>query len=110
MNNSPFNSPEHYAQYRKYGFVKSAETECLKESDAVEYTLFNSDGSSFSFDDYHLAAESYSFVFKEVGFKSFRWQQVEVSAEGLEMYGREYRIGMPSGSSSHRSLGFEAVD
>jgi SAM-dependent methyltransferase len=89
LNDNPANDPDHYAGYRKYGFVKSS-PDPRREGDPVTYTMFLPDGSSFSFDNFYLAPETYQKAFDAVGFKSMRWRRPKVMAAGVSSLGEPY--------------------
>lgn len=89
MNDNPANDPQHYALYRPYGFTKSAPLP-RKEGDPVTYTFYNADGTDFSFDNFFLNPDTYASVFREAGFKSFRWVPPIVTKEGMERHGAAY--------------------
>ncbi|MEI6397237.1 MAG: class I SAM-dependent methyltransferase [Pseudomonadota bacterium] len=89
MNDNPANNPEHYTSYRKYGFVKSS-PQPRSEGDTVTYTMFLPDGSSFSFDNFYLAPETYQKAFDSVGFTSMKWRPPKVMEAGLRSLGEPY--------------------
>lgn len=83
INDNPFNSPERYAAYRPYGFIKESPAN-RKEGDYIRYTMYNDDGTSCSFDNYYLSPETYEEVFAETGFKSFSWHSPELVPEQFD--------------------------
>lgn len=73
---STYNTNKH----RKYAFIREANLINGELSDGAEvkYTHFNDkDGSSFSYVTYYLSSETYEQVFKEAGFKTFKWVPME---------------------------------
>lgn len=74
MNDNPQNLPKDYHRYKKYGFIKSCPPERV-EGSPINYTIYNSDGSSFSFDNYYLSSDTYKKTFTTAGFKNFQWVQ-----------------------------------
>jgi SAM-dependent methyltransferase len=89
MNDNTANNPDHYAGYRKYGFVKSSPSP-RREGDPVTYTMFLPDGSSFSFDNFYLDPKTYKKAFDAVGFKSMLWRHPDVIEAGLSCLGVSY--------------------
>lgn len=67
-------SPEDYQRYKKYGFIKSCPSNRV-ESSPINYTIYNSDGSSFSFDNFYLPSDTYKKTFADAGFKNPQWVQ-----------------------------------
>lgn len=80
INDNPFNSPENYAKYIDYGFIKST-PEDRKEGDPITYTMFNPDGTTCTFDNYFLTPETYAAAFIKAGFRKFTWHQPELATE-----------------------------
>lgn len=72
INDNPFNQPSCYPYYYKYGFIKESPLN-RKEGDYIKYIMRNPDGSTFSFDNYYLKAETYLECFQDAGFKGFEW-------------------------------------
>lgn len=89
MNDNPANLPQHYPAYRKYGFVKTTPVP-RREGDPVTYTMYLEDGSTFSFDNFYLAPETYAAAFTACGFSEMRWHKPEVTPEGLQRYGTSF--------------------
>jgi toxoflavin synthase len=73
FNDNPHNESQHYAKYRKYGFVKET-TENRQEGDFVKYRMFNPDGTEFSFDNFYFEPQTYADAFAKAGLKNFRWE------------------------------------
>lgn len=65
-------NPNHAPSYKKYGFTKES-TDIQKEGDEVRYTFFNSDGTTFQFNNFYLPPEIYEQVFEQAGFSDFEW-------------------------------------
>ena len=75
VNDNPFNTVKHYPFYLKYGFTKHS-SEDRQEGDPITYTMYNSDSSTFSFDNYYLSSNTHRRTFNEVGFTSFDWHPI----------------------------------
>ncbi len=73
FNDNPLNESQHYAKYKKYGFVKET-TAHRKEGDFVKYRLFNLDGTEFSFDNFYFDPQTYANAFTGAGLKNFQWE------------------------------------
>jgi len=89
INDNPGNAPEFYKKYKKYGFQKAGPKQ-RKEGDAITYTFFNEDGSSFDVNNYYLSLETYEEVFLEVGFSSFQWTTLKISEKSKEKYSLDF--------------------
>ena len=72
MNNNPRNAPERYGSFAAYGFSRDIELP-RREGSRIRYTFAKPDGSTFGFDNFWLAPETYERVFAEAGFKDFRF-------------------------------------
>ena len=81
FNDNPANQPGSYGGYRRYGFLKWS-PEPRIEGDPVAYTLFNPDGTEFTFDNFYLSPQTYEWAFREAGFSSFAWRGPWLSQEG----------------------------
>jgi toxoflavin synthase len=89
VNENMANPPERYGSYRKYGFIKSCPLP-RREGDPITFTLFDAEGGSFQFDNYWLAPETYEQAFREAGFASFEWCDLELSEEGERAFPKGY--------------------
>ena len=81
FNDNPWNPPARYGDYRKYGFLKWSPPG-RREGDPVAYTLYNPDGSEFTFDNFYLSPSTYERAFAEAGFSDFSWRGPWLSDEG----------------------------
>jgi toxoflavin synthase len=89
FNDNPANLPEHCGIYQSYGFLKWSPP-ARREGDPVTYTLFNPDGSEFTFDNFFLSPETYEWAFREAGFSSFAWRGPWLSREGKAAFPAGY--------------------
>lgn len=89
INDNPGNAINDYRRYKKYGFVKTT-TPLRNEGDPITYTFFNSDGTSFSFDNFYFSLETYEESFIQAGFKNFQWQTLKLSEKGCITQNIEY--------------------
>ena len=89
FNDNPWNLPEHYAGYQQYGFLKWSPADRV-EGDPVVYTLFNPDGTKFSFDNFYLSPATYERAFAEAGFSSFAWRGPWLSEQGRAAFPPDY--------------------
>jgi len=89
INDNPGHGREQYPNYTAYGFTKSAPVP-RKEGDAIQYTFFQEDGSSFSFDNFYLSEQTYEQAFKQAGFKSFAWHKPRLSPEGAAKFPKDF--------------------
>lgn len=88
INNNPDQPPESFPICEKYGFTKSLSGP-LKEGAAITYEFFRS-GQKFQFDNYYLSTETHDWAFKQAGLNHIRWHKVEVSPDGLNIFGQEF--------------------
>ena len=72
MNNNPRNALERYGSFAAYGFSRDIELP-RREGSRIRYTFPKPDGSSFGFDNFWLAPETYQAVFAEAGLRDFRF-------------------------------------
>lgn len=72
FNDNLANDPQHYPTYAKYGFTKQCRAQ-RQEGDAIRYTFYNADGTTFAFNNYYLHPETYAEAFTAAGFTDFRW-------------------------------------
>ena len=72
MNNNPRNALERYGSFAAYGFSRDIELP-RREGSRVRYTFAKPDGSTFGFDNFWLAPETYARVFAEAGLEDFRF-------------------------------------
>ncbi|MDP1838836.1 MAG: class I SAM-dependent methyltransferase [Reyranella sp.] len=72
MNDNPRNAMERYGSFATYGFSRDTELP-RREGSRIRYTFPKPDGTSFGFDNFWLAPETYARVFAEAGLKDFRF-------------------------------------
>jgi SAM-dependent methyltransferase len=72
MNNNPRNALERYGSFAAYGFSRDIELP-RREGSRIRYTFAKPDGSTFGFDNFWLAPETYKAVFAEAGLRDFRF-------------------------------------
>lgn len=89
VTDNPEKSRSYDLLYRKYGFTRVTPAK-LQEGEPIQFTFYNPDGTTFSFNNYHLTHESYNVAFREAGFRGFRWIQPIVSEEGNAVMGADY--------------------
>lgn len=78
MNDNPRNAMERYGSFAAYGFSRNTELP-RREGSRIRYTFPKPDGTSFGFDNFWLAPETYARVFAEAGLKDFRF--IDASAD-----------------------------
>lgn len=79
VNDNVRNIPPGTASLKKYGLERSCPNPAA-EGDIVRYTITNTDGQRFQFDNYYLTPETYGAVFRKAGFREFRWVDLCLSA------------------------------
>ena len=72
MNSNPRNALERYGSMAAYGFSRDIELP-RREGSRIRYSFFKPDGSTFGFDNFWLAPETYQAVFTEAGLRNFRF-------------------------------------
>ena len=65
------------ASLAKYGIERTSAAPSA-EGDAVQYTLANEDGQTFSFTNFFFKPETYEDAFRTAGFREFEWVPVAV--------------------------------
>ena len=88
INNNPDQLPESFPICEKYGFTKSI-SGTLEEGRAITYEFFRA-GQKFRFDNYYLSRSTHEWAAQEAGLNSIRWYQIEVSPEGIKLFGKEF--------------------
>ena len=88
INNNPNQPPESFPICEKYGFTKSIAGP-LKEGAAITYEFFRS-GQKFRFDNYYLSVKTHEGVAKRAGLGQIRWHKMEVSPDGIRIYGQKF--------------------
>jgi ubiquinone/menaquinone biosynthesis C-methylase UbiE len=88
VNNNPEQPPDTFPICTKYGFSKNT-TRPLVEGAVITYHFFRR-GQQFRIKNYYLSRETHERVFKQLGFKDFRWKNIEVSSAGIQIYGEKY--------------------
>lgn len=82
MNDNPRTPPDRFGSYAAYGFTREIERPQRKGA-RIRYSFFKPDGTSFGFDNFWLAPQTYEEVFSEAGLTGFRFvDPVAVSPEG----------------------------
>ncbi len=82
MNDNPRTSLDRYGSYAAYGFAREIE-QPRHEGARVRYSFFKPDGTSFGFDNFWLAPQTYEEVFAEAGLAGFRFvDPIAVSPKG----------------------------
>ena len=72
FNDNVRNPPRGTVSWKQYGIGKSCALS-PREGDAILYTITNSDGRGFQFNNYYLSPATYSDAFRAAGFREFRW-------------------------------------
>jgi SAM-dependent methyltransferase len=88
INNNPDQPPESFPICEKYGFTKSISGP-LKEGAAITYEFFRG-GQKFSFDNFYLSRNTHEWAVKQVGLNPIQWHKIEVSPDGLKIFGQEF--------------------
>jgi SAM-dependent methyltransferase len=88
INNNPDQAPESFPICGKYGFTKSISGP-LKEGAAITYEFFRG-GQKFHFDNFYLSRSTHEWAAKQAGLNSIQWHKIEVSPDGLKIFGREF--------------------
>lgn len=88
INNNPDQPPESFPICEKYGFTKSISGP-LKEGSAITYE-FSRSGQKFSFDNFYLSRNTHEWAARQAGLNSIQWHKIEVSPDGLKMFGQEF--------------------
>jgi SAM-dependent methyltransferase len=87
MNDNPRTSLDRYGSYAAYGFARDVERP-RREGARVRYSFFRPDGTSFGFDNFWLAPQTYEEVFAEAGLAGFRFvDPIAVAPEGEDWSG-----------------------
>jgi SAM-dependent methyltransferase len=87
INNNP-HCPHPAISMRKYGFERIQTG--LEEGDEVIYQLFSPDGSHIDLINYHLEKSTHEKCFAETGFINLSWHNMEISPEGIQLFGDEH--------------------
>ncbi len=72
VNDNVRNVPTGTASLAKYGLERSCPNPAA-EGDVIRYTITNTDGRRFRFDNFYLTPETYEAAFRKAGFRGFRW-------------------------------------
>jgi ubiquinone/menaquinone biosynthesis C-methylase UbiE len=88
INNNPDQPPESFPICEKYGFTKSISGP-LKEGAAITYEFFRG-GQKFHFDNFYLSRSTHEWAAKQAGLNSIQWHKIEVSPDGLKIFGRDF--------------------
>ena len=73
-NANPFDLGGISTELKKYGVIRQSKKEGRKEGDPIKITIYNKDGSEFSFNNFWWSPETYEEAFKMAGFSSFSWE------------------------------------
>ena len=77
FNDNVMRPPRGTVSFRKYGIEKTGpDVPC--EGAPIRYRLTNDDGSQLEFDNFYLQPQTYAEVFRETGFRDFRWLGVSL--------------------------------
>lgn len=71
-----------------YGFTR--ENDSYSEGAAITYRFYQSDASYIAVTNYHLEKVTHEAALRSAGLSQIQWHSVEVSAEGIEEYGKDY--------------------
>jgi SAM-dependent methyltransferase len=88
INNNPDQPPESFPTCEKYGFTKSISGP-LKEGAAITYEFFRG-GQKFRFDNFYLSRNAHDWAAMQAGLNPIQWHKIEVSPEGLKIFGQEF--------------------
>ena len=77
FNDNVQNPPRGRVSLRKYGLERTC-ADPPTEGDAVQYTLTNEDGQTFSFTNFFFKPGTYQDAFQSAGFLDFEWVPVAV--------------------------------
>jgi len=87
-NANPFFDYSKAPDFRRYGFLASAESP-FEEGSAIKWTFLLEEGP-IEVENYHLSPSTHEKVLEECGFREVRWHSPEVSPQGISEYGREH--------------------
>ncbi|MXY67847.1 MAG: class I SAM-dependent methyltransferase [Acidobacteriia bacterium] len=76
LNDNPRVPPDGSASCLKYGFDRRCDGLPLRDGDPIHYAFPTADGSSFGFTNYYHSPATYQAVFRDAGFRDFRWVPV----------------------------------
>lgn len=88
VNANPFFDYSVPQDFRKYGFLASADVP-FQEGSAITWTFLLEDGQ-IQVENYHLSPATYQTVLAECGLREVCWHEAEVSQEGLAEYGADH--------------------
>ena len=77
FNDNIRNPPKGTVSWEEYGLEKTCRPD-PEEGDVIRYTITNSDGTQFKFNNFYLSPETYRKAFRDAGFREFRWLDVLV--------------------------------
>ena len=83
FNDNIRNPPRGTVSWKQYGIEKTC-APSPKEGDAILYTITNSDGREFRFNNFFLSPETYCDAFAKAGFQDFRWLDVSLHPAQLD--------------------------
>lgn len=88
VNNNPAQPCEHFANGRKYGFLKTL-AGGFGEGAPITWTFDLGDGS-FDITNYHLSLDTHERAFRSAGIDAVRWHAPQLAPAGEAEYGREF--------------------
>ena len=77
FNDNIQNPPKGTVSWKEYGLEKACRPDPV-EGDVICYSITNSDGRRFEFDNFYLSPKTYRSAFRDAGFREFRWHDVSV--------------------------------
>jgi toxoflavin synthase len=89
INDNPGNAAEYFKKYKKYGFQKKGNKEKV-EGEPIVYTFFHEDGTTSEDFAYYLSLQTHEHAFKQAGFDSFRWKNLQVSEKSNLHHSPDY--------------------
>lgn len=78
LNDNPRVPPDRSVSHLKYGFDRRCDRVPLQDGDPIYYVFPTADGSSFGFTNYYHSPATYQAVFRDAGFRDFRWVPMAV--------------------------------
>jgi len=101
VNDNPRTSLDRYTSYAAYGFLREIERP-RREGARIRYSFFRPDGTSFGFDNFWLAPQTYEEVFAEAGLAGFRFVDTIASSSKGEDWSDFLRDCPITGFEAHR--------
>lgn len=101
MNDNPRTPVDRFGSYAAYGFSREIERP-QHEGARIRYSFFKPDGTSFGFDNFWLAPQTYEEVFAEAGLAGFRFVDPIAVPPGGEDWSDFIRDCPITGLEAHR--------